>query len=229
VCVRVAALLLCLAAAAAAQRVFEDHGAVVYQDASGARQKFGSGFDPLLMSDGKVAFIHGRKFSYGEKFDCSDRNNKNWIDVYDPVAGSRKVLFDRALRFGQDIAFCVFTQMQLSPDDSILYLVSSVGATAGSLAIVQLKTGAASFVGGVNYVYVIDHGPHRGELIYQQRRPTPTYMGSYPWVHARADGKVIKVLVEEDFLKDVPFRAPRLATYLREIEGSINIDGQPFP
>src|SRR5882724_9059258 len=113
-----------------AQRVIEKGAEVFYTDSSGKQVSLGIGFSPQLTRDGKAALIRGRSFGYGDLFDCRQKNRKNWIAVHDPLTRSDKVLFDRALSFGQKgIAFCIFHQMRLSPDNSILYLVSPVYAT----------------------------------------------------------------------------------------------------
>lgn len=55
--------------------------------------------------------------------------------------------------------FCIFEEMQLSHDGSVLYLVSPVYATSGSLAIVTLSTGNISdeffTVGGHDKVLIL--------------------------------------------------------------------------
>src|SRR5262249_15170886 len=144
---------------------------------------------------GVDAFIKGRKFGYGEAFDCNRKEAKNWIALYDPAVRSETVLFDQPLPFNRDISFCIFEQMQLSPDGTVLYLVSPVYPTSGSLAIVQLKSRMVTYVPGVNEVYVIEAGSHRGELIYTRRlyrRSSRDDEGEYPYypfVHAHADGR----------------------------------------
>ena len=72
-----------------------------------------------------------------------------------------KTIFDRPLEYDgrESLAFCVFEQMQLSHDGSVLYLVSPEYATSGSLAIINLSRGAVTFVPGINLVYVIETGP----------------------------------------------------------------------
>lgn len=225
-----ASCFLLLGRTAVAQRADEDHGKVVYEDSRGALTDLGLGFNPLLSADGKVIFIRGRKFDYGDPFDCGDKDTKNWVAAYDPATKSEKVLFDRALPFETTgIVFCIFEQMQLSPDGSILYLVSPVYATSGSLAIVSLRTGRVKYVGGVDEVYVIQSGLHKGDLVYQQRNMTGSGADEhpyYPWVHAGADGAQIKVLAEE-WIEDG--NTPQLMAYLLSINGTITVHGRTFP
>ena len=169
---RVSFLTLSLASALMAQRAFEADGKVIYEDAHGNRTNLGFGFNPVLTHDGRVSMIRGRSFGYGEQFDCEKSGNKNWVSVYNPTTKAERILFDRTIPFdGGKWNFCVFEQMQLSYDGSVLYLVSPVYATSGSLAIIHLASGSITFVPGVNFVYVIEAGPHRDELIYQLRIP----------------------------------------------------------
>lgn len=231
-----AALALLLCPSMVGQKVSEKSGHVVYEDRSGKRHDLGISFSPVLTNRGEVALIRGRVFDYGEEFDCSSKATKNWIAIYDPATGAEKTLFDRPLSFGRDdLAFCVFRQIQLSPDDSVLYLVSIVYATSGALAIVHLQDGAVTYVTGVDYVYVITSGPHQGELLYQQRmarhEPPPKAGDAspyYPFVHARADGEPIRVIAEEN-LNEGPGKAPKVAAYLRSIGGRIIVSGRAFP
>jgi hypothetical protein len=114
--------------------------------------------------------VRGRLFGYGEQFDCSKPESKNWVALYDPATNTERVVFDRAVPFDDGAwEVCVFTDMQLSYDGSVLYLVSPVYATSGSLAIINLANGSIGYVPGVNMVFVIETGPHRDELIYQRR------------------------------------------------------------
>ena len=124
--------------------------------------------------------------------------------------------------------------MQLSPDGSILYLVSPVSATSGSLAIIDMHSGSITEVGGVNEVYVIETGSHRGDLIYQRRmlHQIPGDEGEYPYypfVHADKDGVQIRVLAEEYFTEGGVAVAPVLEAYLRRIGGVIRVNGKAFP
>jgi hypothetical protein len=222
--------LILLATPIEAQRVFERGLDVVYIDPDGKQTSLGTGSSPQLTRDGKVALIRGRAYGYGDSFDCGQKDRKNWIAVYDPAARSEKVLFDRALSFGRKrMAFCIFQQMQLSPDNSILYLVSPVYATAGSLAIVNIPSGSASYLPGINSVFVIESGPHQGELIYERRLLLPVQEPGgrsvyYPYIHARPDGSQIKVIGEES--SDV---MPGIRTYLRKIGAQIRIHGILIP
>jgi len=90
-----------------------------------------------------------------------------------------------------------------------------------------------NYVPGVMDVFVIESGPHAGDLIYMQRQdPTEPGLGHpYPWVHARADGTPIRVLAEEPLrLVGIPHPdAPKLKAYLQRIGGTIIINGRPFP
>jgi len=221
-------LPLFLASNSMAQRVFEKGAEVVYEDANKNQTNLGRGFSPVLMSQGKVALIRGRLFGYGEYFDCSKRATKNWVSVYDSVTGTEKTLFDRALPFQRDgLMFCIFDQMQMSPDGAVLYLVSPVYATSGSLAIIHLAHTTVTYVPGVDRIYVIESGPHRGELIYQRRIDEPHGV-HYPFVHARANGQQIRVLAEEVLADENP-QAPVLGAYLNKIGARISVNGRPFP
>jgi hypothetical protein len=229
----VAALLLLPVSSLVAQRVFEKGQNVIYEDGRKNRVNLGLGFNPVFTEEGKVAMIRGRRIGYGHHFDCNHKDSKNWISVYDPATRTERVLFDRSLPFGvQGSPMCVFDQMQLSPNGSVLYLVSPVYATAGSLAIIQLEQGAATYVPGVNDVYVIQSGPHRGELIYTRRS---VYKGDgeehmyYPFIHAGADGRQIKVIAEEPSLSASGAPRPRLTAYLRKIEGQLMVGGKLIP
>jgi hypothetical protein len=204
---------------------------VIYEDDRKKRINLGLGFNPVLTEEGKVALIRGRRIVFNEPFDCNRRDSKNWISVYDPATRTEKVLFDRSLSFGVGIPFCVFYQMQLSPDGGILYLVSPVSATSGSLAIIHLKQEGVAYVHGVNQVYVIQSGPHRGELIYERRRLYWKHGDpriEYPFIHAGADGRQIRVIAEEPTLIGGTDRA-LLKAYLRKIEGQLIIDGKLIP
>ena len=150
----------------------------------------------------------------------------------------KKTLFDRTIPFGDGkFPFCIYDQMQLSPDGSTLYLVSPVYATSGSMAIVHLPQQTISYVPGVNFVYVIETGPHHGELIYQRRlyRRDSAYPNDpvaypyYPLVHARPDGRQIGIISEDYFAGDPNKDFPKLATYLRKIGGRITIAGKTLP
>ena len=103
---------------------------------------------------------------------------------------------------------------------------SPVYAAAGSLAIISLKQSAVTYVPSVEDVYVIVNGPHRGEILYQQRMDE--HGVHYRFVHARADGKPIKVLAEE-YLYEGLDKVPRLEAYLRSIGGQIMVNGHAFP
>ncbi|MGA2183403.1 MAG: hypothetical protein ABSH47_10265 [Bryobacteraceae bacterium] len=228
-------LLLLFAPSLMAQRAFELAGKVIYEDARGSRTDLGAGFSPVLTHDGRVALLRGRSFDYGEQFDCAHRETRNWVAVYNPATKSEEVLFDRPVAFGGGKwKFCVFWRMQLSPDDSIVYLVSPVSATSGSLAIVRLHSGRISEVGGVDEVFVIETGPHRGDLIYQRRmwhriRGEEGQYPYYPFVHARADGSPIHVISGEYFTVGGATDTPILKAYLRRIGGVIRVNGKTFP
>ena len=70
-----------------AQRVLEKDGRVVYEDPENHQINLSSGLSPVLSVDGKVALIRGRRFFYGDLFDCSHTETKNSITVYDPTTG----------------------------------------------------------------------------------------------------------------------------------------------
>ena len=224
---KLAVVVLLLSPGLLAQRAFEKGGHVIYEDRDGRRTDLGVGFSPVVTQRGEVALIRGRLFFYGDQFDCGRKEAKNWIAVYDPATVAERTLFNRALPFGfEGTQYCVFSRMQLSPDEATLYLVSPVYATSGSLAIVRLGQGAVTYVPGVIDVYVIASGPHRGELMYQRR--VMEGHARYPFIHARADGWPIRVLAEED-LNGGAGEAPRLAAYLRRIGGQIMVNGRAFP
>jgi hypothetical protein len=214
-----------------AQRVFEKEGNVIYEDVGKHRINLGRGLSPVLTADGKVALIRGRRFFYGDSFDCSHAETKNWIAVYDPTTRREKTIFNRSLDYDRDgIKFCIFEQMQLSHDGSTLYLVSPVYATSGSMAIVDLERGAVKYVPGVNEVYIIETGPHRDELIYVRRieyKPTGHDVKSptYPFIHARADGEQIREISDEWGNDKVPL----LRAYLRKLDGTITVNGRRLP
>ena len=233
VCITVLALLM--ASDLIAQRAFETSGEVIYEDARASRTNLGVGFNPVLMHDGRVALLRGRRFGYGEEFDCDKRETKNWVSIYNPATKKERILFDRAVPFdGGKWNFCVFEQMQLSYDASVLYLVSAAYATSGSLAIVNLARGSIDYVPGVNMVYVIETGPHRGELIYQRRICHKSaddgleYPG-YPFVHAHADGQQITEISNEYFTVRGNDEVPLLRSYLRKIGGTITVNGPKLP
>lgn len=219
-----------------AQQAFEKAGHVIYEDRDARKTDLGVGFSPVLTERGEVALIRGRLFLYGEPFDCSDKENRNWIAVYNSVTRAEKTLFDRPLPFQRDgILFCVFQRMQLSPDGSTLYLTSPVYATSGSLAIIRLKDGTVTYVPGVDDVYIVVNGPHKGELIYQRRMDHPVQRMKkgnryphYPFVHAQSDGQPIRVIAEE-YVDNGLDKLPKLESYLRRIRGQIVINGQAFP
>lgn len=218
-----------------AQRAFESGDKVVYQDAQGRRTVLGAGFSPAVTGNGEVGFIRGRRFAYGDPFDCRDPKKKNWMVLYNPSTKQEKTIFDRALDYGERGApFCVFEQMQLSQDGSTLYLISPVYVTSGSLAIVDLARGSVSYIPGVDSVYVIEGGPHRDELIYVQRevRKSPKHrlaFPAYPLIHARPNGEQIAEISNESFTVGGGDNMPILRAYLRRIEGTITVDGRKLP
>ena len=232
---RISFLTLLLASGLMAQRAFEASGKVIYEDAQWNRTNLGVGFNPVLSQDGRVALLRGRSFGYGERFDCDKSENKNWVSVYNPATKTERVLFDRVVPFdGGRWKFCVFEQMQLSYDGSVLYLVSPVYATSGSLAIILLARGSITYVPGVNLVYIIETGPHRDELIYQRRiwhkSAEDRLEGpGYPFVHARADGQQITEISNEYFTVGGNDEVPLLRKYLRKIGGTITVNGQKLP
>jgi hypothetical protein len=224
-------VFLLLGSVLLAQRANETDGRVVYEDAQGNRTDLGAGFSPVLTHDGSVALLRGRKFTYGDEFDCAHKETRNWVAVYDPAKKSEEVLFDRAVPFMRGKwPSCGFEQMQLSPDERILYLVSPVYATSGSLAIIHLRSGSIDEVPGVNEVWVIETGPHRGDLIYW-RRMWRHKLGDYihyPFIHADKNGVPLRVISEE-CLDCAGQEAPVLKAYLKRIGGVITVNGRVFP
>jgi len=182
-----------------------------------------------------MAFIRGRRFGYGEGFDCRSKQKRNWVEVYNPVSKALSTLYDGTIPFdGGKWQFCVFEQMQLSHDSSLLYLVSPVYATSGSLAIINLSDNSIKYVPGVNSVYVIESGPHRDELIYQRRISRKSlddgvYYPAYPFVHARPDGRQIAEISDEHLTVGGNDKLPILRKYLRSLGGTITVDGQRLP
>jgi hypothetical protein len=224
-------LLAALAATMDAQRVFEQADKVFYKGANKQQTNLGVGFNPILTADGNVVFIRGRHFDYGEKFDCAHATTKNWIAKYDPETGQETKLFDRVIRFygPQSMAFCIFSQMQLSHDGSTLYLLADTDATGASLAIIKPGDGSMIFLHGIEAVWVIESGPHMDELIYRHRvLDMPAAIIRYPLVHARADGGQIKEISEEWQFEGAR-RAPILRKYLREINATIHVNGHELP
>jgi hypothetical protein len=114
-----------VAATMQAQRVFEQGDKVVYEDARKQQTDLGAGFDPILISDGEVVFVQGRRYGYGEEFDCARPETKNWVAKYDPQTEKETKLFDRPIHYnGPDsLGFCAFGQMQMSYEGSVLCLL----------------------------------------------------------------------------------------------------------
>jgi hypothetical protein len=229
-------LFAVMAATAQAQRVFEQGNKVIYEDASKQRTDLGVGFDPILMAGGEVVFVRGKRYGYGEEFDCTRPETKNWVAKYDPQTLKETKVFDRPIHYDGpgSLGFCAFEQMQISYEGSVLYLLASTYATSGNLAIVNLTSGSLSFVPGVIAVFVIESGPHQNELVYQRRvwRKSPNdglEYPSYPFIHALADGRQITEISDENFTVGGNDKVPVLRKYLREIDGTIHANGQKLP
>jgi hypothetical protein len=222
--------LLTPATSVLAQRAFERGVDVIYEDAAMHQTNLGAGLSPVLTKDGKVALIRGRRFDYGDSFDCSRKDTSNRIVLYDPVTKHERTIFDRTLHFGSgaDKAFCIYQQMQISGGASTLYLISPVYATSGSMAIVSPRQGSVTCMPGVNLVHLIETGPHRDELIYS-RRINAANGPRYPLIHASKTGKPIAEISDEDFTIEGDNDAPILRAYLRKIGGTITIDGKKLP
>jgi hypothetical protein len=218
-----------------AQRALERDDHVFYEDVGKHKVNLGIGFSPVITGDGNVALVRGRRFFYGEPFDCSHTETKNWIVLYDPLTRQQKTIFDHPIDYdGRGIAFCIFEQMQLSHDGSTLYLVCPVYATCGSLAIVKLAGRSVVYVPGVMSIYVIETGPHRDELVYVRRilhKPTKHDVESptYPFIHARADGEQIAEISNESFTVGGNDQVPQLRGYLRKLDGTITVNGRKLP
>ena len=165
-----------------------------------------------------TVLIRGPELYYGDPFNCANPAAKNWIVTVHPTTKAETVIFDQPID-----GFCVFQQAQLSPDGSKLYLSIPTYATANTLAIVQLPAKTITQIPGVNFVYIIETGPHRGDLIYQKRVMKAHV--TYPFFHARPNGQEIREISEEQD----PDRAPILAEYLRSIGGTITFDGRKLP
>jgi hypothetical protein len=140
-----------LAATTQAQRVFELGEKVVYEDARKQQTDLGAGFDPTPIADGEVVFVRGRRYGYGEEFDCTRPESKNWVAKYDPQTEKETKVFDRPIHYDgpASLGFCAFAQMQMSYEGSVLYLLASTYATSGNLAIIKLTSGSIAFVPGV--------------------------------------------------------------------------------
>jgi hypothetical protein len=221
-------LLIGLSVGIHAQRLFEKDGRVLYEDtANRPRRDLGPGFSSTLLADGSVVFLRGRKFDYGDKFDCANPSSRNPVIRYDPATGETSTLFDKTIHFSisPELPFCVFAQMQISHDASTLYLFARTYVTAGSLAIIKLPSGSMKFIDGVAAVWIIGSGPHLDELICVERELGD--FATYPLVHTRPDGSRIKVISDEwpGLSKDTP----KLRSYLREIDGTIRVGGQQLP
>jgi hypothetical protein len=231
--VRTLEILLAIAPLVLGQRAFEDRGEIVYQDASGTRTNVGQGFSPVLTSAGDVVFVRGRKFEYGDDFDCKDRAKKNWIALWDPQTRRQSVLFDRPIELQKKWTFCIYDQVEISPDSAKLYLVIPAYAASRSLAVVELKTGQILDEPGVAAAYVIRTGSHRGELVEYRRLWQPGSEGpSYSWVLADTRGRTKKILHVDEWVGDhAPQEKsmPGLAKYLRSIDAQIVVHGTLFP
>jgi hypothetical protein len=161
---------------------------------------------------------------------------KNWVARYDLTTGQESRLFDRPIKYDgpESLGFCVFSQMLLSHDGSMLCLLAMTYATSGNLAVIRLASGSMSFVPGVIAVFLIEGGSHQDELIYQRRiyRKSPddgTEYPAYPLIHTRADGQQIREISNENFTVEGNDKMPILREYLREINGRIHANGQQLP
>jgi hypothetical protein len=231
----IAIVALLMASGVSGQRVFVDGGDVIHEDGKKKRTNLGAGFSPVLRPDGRVAMLRGPQFGFGDEFDCGRRETKNWVAVYDPATREETILFDRAIRFeGVPMPFCAFSQMQLSVDGSVLYLLGPVYTTSQCLAIIEMGSGSIRFVPGVTSMYVIESGAHRNELIFARRtlkkaKEDGSRYAGYPMFHARADGQVIREISEEYFTVNGKGDTPRLRSYLRRLGGTITVEGRRLP
>ena len=156
------------------------------------------------MADGEVVLVRGHRYGYGQEFDCTRPETKNWVAKYDPQTEKETKVFDRPIHYDGpgSLGFCAFEQMQMSYEGSVLYLLASTYATSGNLAIVNLTSGSIAFVPGVIAVFVIESGPHQNDLIYQRRvyHKSPEdglEYPSYPFIHALADGRQVREISNE--------------------------------
>jgi hypothetical protein len=213
---RHAIAILVLGFALAAPRAFEMGGAVYYEDADQKQLSLGEGFSPVLNSKGEVAVIRGKRYRFGDDYDCRKRETKNWITVFTPSTGKERILVDYPLRdevsTDDRYAECIFQQLAISPDDSVLYVIIPASASSSNLAIVPLKPGGISYVPDVNAVYTTS----AGDLIAVTPRG---------FAHLSATGKQVRSISPE---LD-PRRAPLLEAYLRQIGASIMVNGEKLP
>jgi hypothetical protein len=229
------AVLIQLPVSAIAQHAFEKNDNVIYEDAKKNETDLGRGFNPVLTADGKIAMIRGPRIEFGQKFDCNDPERKNWITSYDPSTKAENTVFDRAIPFTPGFPSCSFYRLQLSPNSRTLYLLSQVAQTSGTMAVIRLPQGrVVSYEHGVTSLYMIEAGPHRGELIYRKRLyrrdPQDKQMYPYyPWIHARADGGQIRIVSNETDSGNPKNDFAELAAYLRQMGGRITIEGQTLP
>ena len=105
-------------------------------------------------------------------------------------------------------------------------------ATSSQSAIIRLADGTTTFI-SADTVFIIEDGPHRGELILVGRRLKKELHGGeysyHPFIHAHPDGREIKVISEEYFAVVKHEHAPILAAYLKRLGGHITVNGVRFP
>jgi hypothetical protein len=180
-----------------------------------------------------VLIIRGIEPVYGVDFDCDDKTKRNWVTIYNPATSKEQTLWDEPVHYSEfemQGGWCIFTDVQLSPDGKTLFLAIPMYATSSQLAIIRLADKMTTFV-SADLVFVIEDGPHRGDLILVGRRVRKDSDGlTYPYdpfIHAHPDGREIKVISGESFAGEIP--APILAAYLKRLGGHIRVNGERFP
>ncbi len=146
-----------------AQRVYERGHEVMLEDAEGRVSSLGQGFNSVPISDHKFLFIRGAQMGYGESSSCERPATKNHVVIYDAKTRRESLVFDEPLSdqtLGHN-ADCVYEHADLSPSGFTLYIVIPCYATAGCLAIINLKTRSVTYVPGVMDIFVIRGWPEQ--------------------------------------------------------------------
>jgi hypothetical protein len=219
-----------------AQRVYQENEKVVYEDSPGQKLSLGVGHSAVPVLDDKILLIRGTQMGYGDRDACTNAKAKNRVALYDTRTRRESVVYDKPIN--NDIvppdAAGIFERADLSPSGSTLYVVTPWAATSGSLAIINLRSGALTQIGGVNEVYVIRGGPSAGDLIYSRRlwhkapNVAPGEYPYYPFIHAKPDGTQIAIISDEAFEVGGTAKTPILRAYLRRLQGRIYVQGDAY-